>query len=127
MKIQPMLSKFYRLLATLLLISSAFLATLNYSSPSAYAVDSSVMIAVDEALGSGTIDKIKGKAQQDLGTVQKNVSNDVEDEIQGTVKQIKGRAKQDIGKTKSGLKEAGSNLEEASENVVDSVKNFFGS
>lgn len=80
---------------------------------------------VDKVLGEGTTDKIEGKAEQDLGTVQKKVG-DIKENSQGTIKQIKGRAKQDIGEVKSRLDEAGSDLEDASESTLDAVKSFFG-
>ena len=128
-------SKPHQLLATLLLAVTLFLGTLIYTVSSAYAstqTQSSTMVAmesnaVDDALGSGTTDQIEGKAKKDLGTVQKNLSDDLEDKVKGTAKQVKGRAKQDIGKTKNRLQEAGSDIEDASDNVVDAVKDFFGS
>ncbi|ACB49528.1 unknown [Crocosphaera subtropica ATCC 51142] len=135
MKIQSMLSKINRVLAVLLLVSGLFLGTLTCNVPSSYAIsqnNSSVMIAmdsdvVDDALGSGTTDKIEGKVQKDVGTVEKKFGDDLEDNIEGTTKQVKGRAKQDIGRTKNAIEEAGSKVEETSDNVVDAVKDFFGS
>lgn len=79
----------------------------------------------DQALGSGTTDKIEGKAEKDLGTIQKNLGN-TERQIKGTAKQIKGRAKQDIGEVKNRIDRASSDLEEASDNVVDAIQNFLG-
>lgn len=121
-----MLSKINRLIAVLLLVSSVFLGTLVFNTPSSYAVTNQYL-AVDNAVAEGIVDQIKGKAQEDVGTVQKKVGDDLEDNIKGTTNQVKGRAKQDIGRTKRGLEEASSNVEEASENVVDAVKDFFGS
>ena len=103
MKIQSMLLKINRVLVLLLLVFSVFIGIFSYNTSSS------------------------NSKQQDIGTVQKKLSDDVEDKVQGTVKQIKGRAKQDIGKTKKSIEEAGSDLEEASDNMIDTVKDFFGS
>ncbi|EAZ90973.1 CsbD family protein [Crocosphaera chwakensis] len=126
MTIQSMLSKINRVLAILLLVSGLFLGTLTYNVPSSYAVTNQYL-AVNSAGAEGIVDQIKGKAQEDAGTVQKKVGDDLEDNIEGTTNQVKGRAKQDIGRTKRGVEEAKSNIEETSDNVVDAVKDFFGS
>jgi uncharacterized protein YjbJ (UPF0337 family) len=73
----------------------------------------------------GITDKIQGKAEEDIGTVQKNVGK-VTGQAEGTLKQIQGKAKQDIGETKNRLDNAGDDLEDASESFVDSIKDFFG-
>jgi uncharacterized protein YjbJ (UPF0337 family) len=44
--------------------------------------------------------EVEGKAKQDLGAVQKNLSR-VSGQIEGTANQIKGRAMQDMGKTQA--------------------------
>jgi uncharacterized protein YjbJ (UPF0337 family) len=88
-----------------------------------------------------------GKAEQDLGTVQKNMGK-VSGQAAGTAKQVAGRAKQDLGKTQSTLEDAGrkaknraskdaneskiavdnagDRMGNAAENAVDNVKGFFG-
>ncbi|NOK70984.1 MAG: putative conserved protein YjbJ, UPF0337 family [Chloroflexi bacterium AL-N10] len=96
-------------------ISSSYLPTI-------VAMDSN---PVDDVFGSGTTDKIQGKAQKDIGTVQKNMGK-AKEEAKGTFEQSKGRAKQDIGEVKGRLDEAGSDLEEASGNAFDAVKSLFG-
>lgn len=92
------------------------------SQPILLAMDSNV---VDNVFGSGTTDQIKGKAEQDIGTVQKNIG-DVKGQAKGTLKEIKGRSQQDIGKVKNRLDEAGSDVEDASENLLDAAKNLLG-
>jgi uncharacterized protein YjbJ (UPF0337 family) len=88
-----------------------------------------------------------GKAEKDLGTVQKNVGK-VSGQVEGAAKQFSGRAKQDLGKTQSTLEDAGRKVKNrasndaneskiavdntgarignAAENAVDNVKGFFG-
>jgi uncharacterized protein YjbJ (UPF0337 family) len=88
-----------------------------------------------------------GKAEKDLGTVQKNVGK-VSGQAAGAVKQASGRAKQDLGRTQSALEDsgraaknrasndanetkiavdnAGARIGNAAENAVENVKDFFG-
>ncbi len=72
----------------------------------------------------GIGDKIEGKAQKDIGTVQRNVGK-ATGQAEGALNQAKGKAKQDIGTVKNKLDDAGDKAENASENFVDSVKDFF--
>lgn len=132
MKNQSFLSNIKRLAVACLFITTISVGNLFYNITDANAVtqtNASLTVAmesniVDEALGSGTTDKIQGKAEEDLGTVQKKVGN-TEQQIKGSAKQVKGRAKQDIGKVKNQIDKASSELEETSENVIDAVKNLF--
>lgn len=73
----------------------------------------------------GTLDKIQGKAQQDIGTVQRK-AGEITGQTEGALNQAKGKAQQDIGEVKNRLENAGDNAEEASENILDSVKSLFG-
>jgi uncharacterized protein YjbJ (UPF0337 family) len=88
-----------------------------------------------------------GKAEQGLGSVQKNVGK-VSGQAEGIAKKVSGRAKQDLGKTQSALENsgrsvknstknnaneagiaidnAGKRIGNAAENAVDDVKGFFG-
>ena len=73
----------------------------------------------------GIVDKVQGKAEQDIGTVQKNIGK-VTGQAEGSLKQARGKAKQDIGETKNRLDNAGKDLKDSSESFVDSVKDLFG-
>jgi uncharacterized protein YjbJ (UPF0337 family) len=88
-----------------------------------------------------------GKAEKDLGTVQKNAGK-VSGQAAGTAKQLTGRAKQDLGRTQSTLEDSarkvknrasndaneskiaidntGARINNAAENAVENVKDFFG-
>lgn len=72
----------------------------------------------------GISNKVEGKVQEDIGTVQRNVGK-VTGQTEGALKQAQGKAKQDIGTVKNQLGKAEGKAEDASENFVDSVKSFF--
>ncbi|MDJ0688811.1 MAG: CsbD family protein [Xenococcaceae cyanobacterium MO_188.B32] len=73
---------------------------------------------------AGVGDKVEGKVEEDIGTVQRNVGQ-VTGQTEGALKQAKGKAKQDIGETKNALDNAADKAEDASESFIDSVKDFF--
>ncbi len=72
----------------------------------------------------GIGDQIEGKAQQDIGTLQRNLGK-VAGQTEGAIKQAQGKAKQDIGTVKNQLDNAADNVEDASEGLIDTVKDFF--
>ncbi len=114
-------------------------------SPSAIAVP--VMQPNPIASVSSLTKEVTGKAEQDIGTVQKKVGQ-VTGQAEGTAKQIAGRAKQDIGrtqgaaedlqnkvqdrasldlaKTQQALDNTSDQVEETTESALDSIKDFFG-
>ena len=51
---------------------------------------------VDNIFGEGTADKIQGKTQKDIGTVERNVDQ-ITDQAEGALKQAQGKAQKDIG------------------------------
>jgi uncharacterized protein YjbJ (UPF0337 family) len=82
---------------------------------------SSIHLAVT---AEGIGDKVEGKVEKDIGTVQRNLGK-VSGQTEGALKQTKGKAKEDIGTVKNKLDEAGDKTEDASESFIDSVKDFF--
>lgn len=130
MKIESIQQKLRKGLSILLILTAVCTGiAINFVSP-AQAITGDILIAaksnpINEVFGAGTTDKIQGKAEQDIGTVQKNVGQ-VQEKAEGTVKELKGRSKQDIGEVKNRLEKAGSKLEDASESAVDSVKSLIG-
>ena len=73
---------------------------------------------------AGVDDKVEGKVQEDIGTVERNVGK-ITGQSEGALKQAKGKAKQDIGETKNKLDNAADKAEDASESFIDSIKDFF--
>lgn len=76
------------------------------------------------ATAEGIGNKIEGKVEKDIGTVERNFGK-VTGQTEGALKQAKGKAKQDIGTTQNKLDEAGNKVENTSESLIDSVKDFF--
>lgn len=73
---------------------------------------------------AGVDDKVEGKVQEDIGTVERNVGK-ITGQSEGALKQVKGKAKQDIGEAKNKLDNAADKAEDASESFIDSIKDFF--
>lgn len=80
---------------------------------------------IDQVAGAGTTNQIQGRAQEDIGRVQRQVDN-ATSQVEGTAKQIKGRAQQDIGRTQQAAEEAADTVEDATEGFMDAAKDFFG-
>ncbi|MBE9100959.1 CsbD family protein [Vacuolonema iberomarrocanum] len=85
--------------------------------------------ALDQVAGQGTTDMIQGKAEEDLGTVKRNLGK-VTGQVEGAADQAKGRARRDIGRTQNAAQnavdETGDAVEETADDFVDSVKGLFG-
>ena len=109
---------------------------------------------IDSVAGSGTANQIKGKAQEDLGRVQREVdkatsqvegaakqlqgkaqkdigrtqaaAEDAAEAVEGAAKQVQGRAQQDIGRTQAAAEDAADAVEDSTGGFVDSIKSFFG-
>lgn len=83
---------------------------------------------LDKADGAGTAKQIKGRAEADLGRVQRKVgevTDDVSSQVEGATKQIQGRANEDIGRAQSAAESAADQIEDTGESLIDSVKDFF--
>ncbi|MEM7772425.1 MAG: CsbD family protein [Cyanobacteria bacterium P01_A01_bin.37] len=80
---------------------------------------------LERVVGEGTINTVQGRAQEDLGKVERSLGK-VTGQAEGTADQLKGRAQRDIGRTQQAIDEAGDTAEETADNLVDSVKDFFG-
>lgn len=122
---------FSTLLATLL-IAVSWAGGVIFQSPVARALtlDSPPLVfadsnPIDTVFGAGTSDRIQGKAQEDIGTVERKVG-DLKGEAKGAARQFKGRAQRDLGKVKNRADRAGSELEEASDNLGDAIEDFLG-
>ena len=79
---------------------------------------------LDQVAGAGTANQVEGKAQEDLGRVQRQVDQ-AASQVEGAAKQVKGRAQQDIGRTQAALEDAADSAEEKADSWIDSVKAFF--
>lgn len=79
---------------------------------------------VDRMAGSGTMDQIEGKAQEDLGKVQRQFG-DTSNQVEGALRESKGRAQQGIGNVKSAADDAADDAEDFGQGLIDSVKDFF--
>ena len=118
-------------LASLLLFSS--LAIVNAQPAAAGNKAADVMQnraeqELDRVAGAGTSEQIKGRAEADLGRVQRQVgqmTDDTTGRLEGAAKQVQGRATKDIGRTQSAAEDAANQVENATEGFVDSVKDFF--
>ncbi|MBE7384080.1 MAG: CsbD family protein [Leptolyngbya sp. SIO1E4] len=80
---------------------------------------------LDRVAGAGTANQIKGRAEEDLGRVQRQVDKTTS-QLEGTTKQVRGRAQKDIGRTQQAAEEAADTVQDSAEGLVDSVKDFFG-
>jgi len=124
--------KILSVLLSMALVALTWTGTLFNAMPTAQALTvktASFIVAdsnpVDEVFGSGTSDQIKGKAKEDIGTVERNMGKAKED-IKGAAKQVQGRAEQDTGRVKNRADDAGSDMEKAADNLGDAIKSLFG-
>ena len=114
------------LLCTSLIIINAQPATAG--SEAANVVQNRAEQEFDRVAGAGTAEQIKGRAEADLGRVQRQVgqmTDDTTDRLEGAAKQVQGRATKDIGRTQSAAENATDQIEDATGGFVDSVKDFF--
>lgn len=72
---------------------------------------------VDRVMGKGTVNQVKGNAQENLGRVQRQLGNDVE----GSARQVRGKVQKDIGRTQK----AAEDTAESADGLIDQVKDFF--
>ena len=123
----PNLWKIYLKKLTILAITIAFAVLawanlfLNFNINANAATIQDLNLAVT---AEGISDQIEGKAQEDIGTVQRNLGK-VTGQTEGAIKQAKGKAKQDIGTVKNKLDNAADNVEDTSEGLIDTVKDLF--
>jgi len=145
------------------LVALVFCASVWISAPAIAASDAAeAMDAIqnraeqdlDRVAGSGTTNQIKGKAQEDLGRVQREVdkatsqvegaakqlqgkaqkdigrtqaaAEDAADAVEDTAKQLQGKVQKDIGRTQAAAEDATEAMEDSTEGFVDSIKSFFG-
>jgi uncharacterized protein YjbJ (UPF0337 family) len=80
---------------------------------------------LDRMAGAGTANQIEGRAQEDLGRVQRQVDK-VTGSDDGLGNRIQGRAQRDIGRTQGAAEAATEAAQDSAEGIVDSVKGFFG-
>ncbi len=128
-------------------LATVLVGSLTFWGLSSSAIAVPMMQPYHIASVSSLTKEVTGKAEQDIGTVQKNVGQ-VTGQAEGTAKQIAGRAKQDIGrtqraaedlqskvqnrasldvaKTQQALDETSDRVEETTESALDSIKGFFG-
>ena len=135
MKVSAIASKlkrsFYVCLMALLLCSSLVIGTAQPAfagNRAANIAQNRAEQALDEVAGAGTAEQIKGRAEGDLGRVQRKVgqvTGQPADRVEGAAKQVQGRAKKDIGRTQAAAEDAAEQIEDTSEGLIDSVKDFF--
>ncbi|MBI4780149.1 MAG: CsbD family protein [Oscillatoriophycideae cyanobacterium NC_groundwater_1537_Pr4_S-0.65um_50_18] len=80
--------------------------------------------AFDKVAGSGSANRIEGKAEKDYGRVQRNIGN-TQNRAEGAAKQIQGNAKQGVGKAQNAVENATEGVQDAAGNAIDAVKDFF--
>jgi uncharacterized protein YjbJ (UPF0337 family) len=79
---------------------------------------------LDRKAGAGTANQIEGRAQADVGRVQRQIDK-ATGGSSGIGNQIQGRAQKDIGRTQAAVEDAADATQESAEGIVDSVKGFF--
>ncbi len=87
-------------------------------------VKEDVKSAFDNVAGSGSANRIEGKAQKDYGTAQRNLGN-AKNQVQGAAKQIQGNAKQATGKAQNAVENATESVQDKASDAIDAVKDFF--
>ena len=87
-------------------------------------VKEDVKSAFDNVAGSGSANRIEGKAEKDYGTVQKNFGN-TKNQAEGTAKQIQGNVKQATGKAQNAVEDATESVQDKASDAIDAVKDFF--
>lgn len=75
----------------------------------------------DRVAGEGSVNQIKGKAQEGLGRVQRELDDDVE----GTARELRGKAQKNFGRTQQAADEAANAAEDQAQGLVDKVKDIF--
>jgi len=75
----------------------------------------------DRVAGEGSMNQVKGKAQEGLGRVQRELGNEAE----GTARQMRGKAQQGVGRAQKAADKASNAAEDQAEGLVDKVKDFF--
>jgi uncharacterized protein YjbJ (UPF0337 family) len=80
--------------------------------------------SVDEVGGAGAAKRIEGRAEEGIGTVERNVG-ELRGKVEGTGKQVEGRAKRDLGRTQGKAEDIRTEIQEAVENVSDRIKEVF--
>lgn len=138
-----MISKLKRTCGLMIITVAVCVGIFINFAPSAYALPYNNITFVattdtnplDTVFGSGTSEKIEGKAQEDIGTAKKKASElkgatkekvtGLQGQAEGTVDQVQGKAKKNIGEIQQRTDEASSDLEKASDNLIDSVKHLF--
>ncbi len=161
MSITPIISRLKQWLG-LAMVALLLCASVWISSPAIAASDAAEAVDamqnraeqdLDRVAGSGTTNQIKGKAQEDLGRVQREVdkatsqvegaakqlqgkaqkdigrtqaaAEEAADAVEGAAKQLQGKAQKDIGRTQAAAEEAADAVEDSTEGFVDSIKDFF--
>jgi len=75
----------------------------------------------DRVAGEGSMNQVKGKAQEGLGRVQRELGS----ETKGTAREMRGKAQQGVGRTQKAADNTSNAVEEQTEGLVDKVKDFF--
>ena len=98
----------------------------NYPNDRAAAnkVKEDVKSAFDKVAGSGSANRVEGKAEKDYGRVQRNLGN-AQNRAEGAGKQIRGNAKQGVGKAQNAVENATESVQDAAGNAIGAVKDFF--
>jgi len=80
---------------------------------------------LDRKAGAGTANQLEGRAQEELGKVQRQV-NKTTGGTEGLGNQIQGQAQKNIGRTQDAVEDAAESAKDSAGGIVDSVKDFFG-
>lgn len=84
-----------------------------------------VALNEEDAVDSGTSDKVQGKSKEMEGQIQRQVG-DGDEAIEGAAKEAEGKLQQGAGEAKNRADEAESELDDSSNSLIDAVKDFFG-
>jgi uncharacterized protein YjbJ (UPF0337 family) len=77
---------------------------------------------LDSKAGAGTANQVEGRAQEDLGRVQRQFGSDAE----GAAQQAKGKAQRDIGRTQAAAEDASDSIGDAAQNLLEKGKELLG-
>lgn len=83
---------------------------------------------VDDVAGSGTSDKIEGKATAAIGSAQRtlgDMNDDPEMENAGADNEAKGKAQEAMGDVKGAMEHAVEGVKDAAGHAADAVKGLF--
>jgi len=78
-------------------------------------------VSLDRVAGEGSMNQVKGKAQEGLGRVQRELGS----ETKGTAREMRGKAQQGVGRTQKAADNTSNAVEEQTEGLVDKVRDFF--